>query len=194
MNTLAEKMCIDLLGRQLTGEDYIRMDKMLRHLPSEVRDSPGSIAEIIMRMENLKQFDAIVQRASFEAQQKIHKDLPRRVEIAAQAALCALRDQLPIDSSDAMRRLYKWGAMWMLSVSVIGFTVGVTFTKWWVSRPEMHHYAATETAFNRCIDASFGAASNGQRNGRNASAYDSTEFRNSARICAAEYADRRDIG
>ncbi|WP_022682556.1 hypothetical protein [Sphingobium bisphenolivorans] len=193
MATLAEKMCIDLLGRQLTGEDYIRMDKILRHLPSEVRDSPGAIAEIILRMENLKQFDAIVQRASFEAQQKIHKDLPRRVEIAAQAALCALRDQLPIDSSDSMRRLYKWGALWMLSVSVIGFTIGVVFTKWWVSKPEEHHYAIAETAFNRCIDASFGAASTDQRNRRDRSVYDSAEFRNNARICAAEYADRRGI-
>ena len=194
MATLAEKMCIDLLGRQLTGEDYIRLDKMLRHLPPEVRESPGSLAEIIMRMENLQQFEAILQRASFEAQQKIHKDLPRRVEMAAQAALCALRDQLPIDSSDSMRRLYKWGAMWMLSVSVIGFTAGLVVTKWWVSQPEEHHYAATETAFNRCIDASFGAASIDQQNRRDNSAYSSTEFRNNARNCAAEYADRRLIG
>ena len=132
----------------------------------------------------------VVQKATFETQQKIHRDLPNRVEKAAEMAFHAFRDLMPVDSRDAMARLCRWGAFWMLFALIFGFITGGAGTKWWLSRPEIRHHAISEINFNHCIDATFGAAVIKLQNHGKAANYDAEKFRGDSRICAAEYADR----
>ncbi|CAD7339426.1 hypothetical protein FIM10_12115 [Sphingomonadales bacterium 56] len=190
MRDLVEQMYRDLLEREASPEDYIRMEKFLRRLPSEMKNSPGVLAEVIFRVEHVRQMNEVVQKATFETQQKIHRDLPGRVEKAAEMAFHAFRDLMPVDSRDAMARLYRWGAFWMLFVLIFGFITGGASTKWWLSRPEIRHHAISEINFNHCINAVFGAAAIKRRNDDNAAGHDAEQFRSDARICAAEYADR----
>ncbi|WP_327753085.1 hypothetical protein VVT58_11435 [Sphingobium sp. SJ10-10] len=190
MRQLVEQMYRDLLEREASSEDYVKMEKFLRRLPAGMRDSPGVLAEIIFRLEHIRQIDEVVQRASFEAQQTVHRDLPKRVEKAAETAFYTFRDLMPVDSRDAMARLYRWGAFWMLFVLISGFITGGAGTKWWLSRPEIRHHAISEINFNHCIDATFGAAVIKLQSQGNAADYDAEKFRSDSRICAAEYADR----
>jgi hypothetical protein len=62
--------------------------------------------------------------ASFEAQQTVHRDLPKRVEKAAEAAFHTFRDLMPVDSLDAKARHYRWCAIWTLFVLIIGILAG----------------------------------------------------------------------
>ncbi|UZW54834.1 hypothetical protein NUH86_15335 [Sphingobium sp. JS3065] len=190
MRQLVEQMYRDLLEREASSEDYVRMEKFLRRLPAGMRDSPGVLAEIIFRLEHIRQIDEVVQKASFEAQQTVHRDLPKRVEKAAETAFYTFRDLMPVDSQDAMARLYRWGAFWMLFVLIFGLVTGGASTKWWLSRPEVRQHAISEINFNHCIDAVFGAAAIKQRNVAEAADYAVEQFRSDSRICAAEYADR----
>ncbi|WP_126000029.1 hypothetical protein [Sphingobium yanoikuyae] len=190
MRQLVEQMHRDLLEREASPDDYIRMHKFLRRLPVEMRDSPGVLAEIIFRSEHVRQIDEVVKKASFEAQQTVHRDLPKRVEKAAEAAFHTFRDLMPVDSLDAKARHYRWCAIWTLFVLIIGILAGGGGIKWWLSRPQIRHHAISEFDFNHCINAAFGAAAVKTRNGRNASDYDARQYLSDSRICAAEYADR----
>lgn len=191
MIDIADDIVRRLLRRQPTAEDYKRINVFMDHLPPEMRSSPGAIAEIVLRMEGIREFEAILQRASSDAQNRIHHELPERVEKAAERAFNHIRDKLPIDASDRFGRLLKYGSVCAVVIAAIGAAAGWTASNIATARYQMSHQAASELAFSRCVEAAAGAAvQTVDRHGDNIR-YNGAVFVTLSRNCAAEYADRR---
>lgn len=190
-NDLADTILRGFLRREPSGEDYKRIDQLAAALPHEMQDSPAVMADVILRAATLRRMEELVQTATFEAQQRIHRDLPERVDDAATQALRHIRDKLPVDSADRFGRLLKIGTIWTVMVVTVGLTAGWIGANRSNDRYHMAHQAATDSQFNRCVDAAIGAAAGVTDKSGGGARYDPAVFRDYARSCAAEYADRR---
>lgn len=131
-----------------------------------------------------------VDRLSFDGQQKIHRDLPLRIEQAAMSALVKMRDLLPVDYSDRFRRLIIAVTGWTAIVLFVAASAGWMLRGYVSNRTHAQHQATMERAFDDCITAAEGVAMT-SRAGLAGLRYDSAIYRTQARTCAAEYADRR---
>lgn len=190
MSDLVDTMFRELLGRAPSNEDRAAVSRLMIGLPDAIRASPAAVADIILRAEHIRALDDIMQKASWEAQQTIHRDLPQRIDQAAMAALIKLRDQLPVDGSDRIRRLIIAVAGWTAIAVIIAASAGWMTRDYVSDRRQAQHQAAMERAFNNCITAAEGIAMT-SRTGVEGMRYDSATYRTQARTCAAEYADRR---
>ena len=198
MSDVVGKMIREVLGRKPDAEDYATANEFFAQLPDEILASPAAVADIVIRIELIRQFKVevakgadLVKQASWDAQQRIHNDLPKRIDKAADAALNRMRDKLPIDAADRVSRLLKWGAAWTLWASIIAASGGWILAQRVAKRDAMTQQAAVERDFNACIDAAEGAAVSTVGRGGNPVRYDGEVYRTHARSCAAEYADRR---
>jgi hypothetical protein len=178
-----------LLGRQATSEDGLRIAKLISELPPELLASPAAVADIVLRAEHLRQVEEAINKASWNAQQRIHHDLPHRINEAALKALSTMRNQLPIDSADRVSRLFKWGTAWTITVLLVASLGGWMLRSRVADRQQIQMRAATDQTFNQCIDAAEGLAMTA-RPGIAGLRYDSAVYRAHARACALDYASR----
>ncbi|MDG2511069.1 hypothetical protein P7B04_00015 [Sphingobium yanoikuyae] len=191
MSISSEDMIRRLLRREPTAEDYKTMNQLIRDLPPELVSSPGVMAEIILRMEHVRELKAIMKQAAFEGQQRIHHDLDARVDRAAISALSRIRDTMPYNADDGAWRLLWIAFYWMVGVAVVAATASWMVAAWYMSPERQAHHAATETEFSRCVNAAAGGFTIGAKSKRDASEARRDMVRNDLMICAAEYADRR---
>lgn len=191
MNDRLQELYKSLFARSMMPDEELRLRRMVQALPREMRDSPAVLCDIILRADHIGQMQRIVQTASFEAQQRIYRDLPLRIDEAALKALNAIRDKIPINSADreirAMRLLIAWS---VFLIAIIAFFT-VASTRWWLLHDGYTHQAATDQAFDRCVVATtasltdIGALPTKRREAA------VIALRNGLGQCAAEYADRR---
>lgn len=191
MKDMVTEMAGRLLRRQPTADEYRTMNELLRELPPEFSSSPAQIAFIVLMTDMLSRFEEIVKKASWDAQQRIHKDLPARVETAALHALNRLRDTLPIDRSDRLSRVFMWTSILVATVGLSAGTLGFAFARSLDVRANATQNVMAERGFSTCMYAAAGAAAIATGKSANAVAYNATIYQARARICAAEYADRR---
>ena len=191
MKAMTTQMFERLLKRQATDEEYRRMSEFLRALPEEFSNSPAQVASIVIMTENLSQFEAIVKRASWDAQQKIHADLPKRVDAAALHALHHIRDQMPIDASDSMSRMLKWGSIFFATIAFGFFALGFRAADALQDRANATQNVMAEQGFVTCMNAAAGAAAIVNKKSATTAGYDAAIHQARARLCAAEYAYRR---
>lgn len=198
MRDVVGRMIRQLLDRTPQPEDYRRASEFFAQLPDEILASPAAVADIVGRIEHIRQMEEVVAKAAdlvrqagWETQQRIHSDLPHRIDRAAEAALSRIRDKLPIDAADRVSRLLKWGASWTVVVFVVAAVAGWLLADYVNRNEAMTQQAYAERAFNTCIDAAEGAAVSTVGRGGNPVRYDGALYRTRARSCAAEYADRR---
>ncbi|MFW2831682.1 hypothetical protein [Sphingomonas sp. ID0503] len=182
-----------LLERAPTADDYKRINQLTLDLPDELSRSPGAIAEIILRAEHLRQFEQVVKQASFDAQQRVHADLSQRIDAAALAALAKIRDRMPVDAADRLIRMLRWSVCWTLVVAITFAAAGWMLASRRAEQTLAEAHALNEELFKACMDEAAGAALRGP-NRRQASPLDVTTYVQTARECAASYADRRAAG
>ena len=191
MSNLVEQIMRDVLGRATTAEDYRQLSEMMIGLPAEIANSPGAMYELVSRMNFLQQLDATIAQAGREAQQKIHHDLPVRIDDAALKAVTKIRDTLPRDAAHSARRLYKLASFVTLALASLtacaGWVVGANYA----SAVRSTTHAASDREFGRCIDAATGAFVTTARGGTRPTPIRNETVRTDLMICAAEYADRR---
>jgi hypothetical protein len=153
---LADKIIRDMLRRSPTAEDYRRINDILNVLPDSIRSSPAAMFDIVMRTEFQRQLEETLKQASWAAQQRIHEDLPKRVDEAAIRALNKIRDLLPFDAADSARRMYKWAAIAMAITFVITWIPAYMLGQEKVHDDHAAAQAIVEGRRNRCIDAAVG--------------------------------------
>lgn len=191
MKDLADEIIRRFLKRQPTSDDYKRINDMLDLFPDEIRSSPGVMIEIVLRAEGIRKFESIMGQAITERTLRAESDASDLVTKMAVKALAALRDKLPIDSADRMGRLYRFGSIFSAIVLAIGFAAGWTYSNTSSARFHMTHQAASEAQFSSCIDSAEGAATSDVDRAGTGLRYNPKAYRDYARGCAAEYADRR---
>lgn len=191
MNDVVEKIIVEVLKRSPTPEDYRRTNEMLRALPPEMSSSPGAMCDIVLRMDHLRQMEEAIGKASLEAQQRIHHDLPNRIDDAALKALSKIRDCMPIDAAHSARSLYKTAFLFTMVIATVtgagGWILGVAFTE----RALTTTHAGSDLELGRCVDAATGAFTTSHRRGVRSTPISNNTVRNDLMICGAEYADRR---
>jgi hypothetical protein len=156
VSDLANKIIREALRRSPTAEDYRRINDMLNVLPDSIRSSPAAIFDIVMRTEFQRQLEETIKQAGWAAQQRIHEDLPKRVDEAALRALNKIRDLLPLDAADSARRMYKWAAIAMAITFVITWIPAYYLGQDKVHNDHAAAQAVVEVERNRCIDAAIG--------------------------------------
>jgi hypothetical protein len=191
MSDLARQIMQKILRRAPTAEDYRQLNEFLDDLPVEMASSPAVLYEIVCRMHFLQQLEAAIEMAGLHAQQRIHHDLPIRVEQAALIAINKIRDTLPRDAAASARRLYKFATMCTLGIAIVTGCAGWVLGANHVEAIQASTHAATDREFARCIDASTAAYATSARRGVRPAPITSDTVRNDLMICAAEYADRR---
>ncbi|MFW2830401.1 hypothetical protein [Sphingomonas sp. ID0503] len=186
-------MIVRLLGRSPTDEDYRRINQLILNLPPEIASSPGALAEIILRADHLDQLEKVVKQAAFDGQQRIHADLPQRIDDAALAALKKMRDRMPVDATDRLARMLKWSFCWTVIVAITFCTAGWMLANRQAEQTAAEAHALNEERFSACMDHAAGSALRAP-NKRGTPPIDITTYVQTARGCAASYADRRAAG
>lgn len=156
MSSTAEQIIRQVLSRQPTAEDYRRVEQIISLYPPEARSSPGAMVDVAVRVEFQHQLEETIKQASWAAQQRIHEDLPQRVDAAAIRALNKMRDLLPFDAADSARSMYKWAAIAMAITFVITWIPAYMLGQQAVRRDQANVQAIVETERDRCIDAAIG--------------------------------------
>lgn len=191
MSDLADKIIREVLRRAPTPDDYRRINEMLRALPREITSSPGAMYDIVLRMDYLRQLEDTIEKAGRESQQRIHHDLPGRIDQAAMKALLKIRDSLPVDAAHSAKRLYQTAAIATIILATMfgasGWVLGANAVK----KERATTHAASDRELGRCVDAATGAFTTSARYGTRASPISSDTVRNDLMVCGAEYADRR---
>lgn len=191
MSSLAEQIMRNVLGRATTAEDYRQLNEMMSALPAEIATSPGAMYELVSRMNFLQQLDATIAQAGREAQQKIHRDLPARIDDAALKAMLKVRDTLPVDAAHTAKQLYFTTAVGTLVVSIVACCAGWVLGGNHVKAERAATHAASDRELGRCVDAATGGFVTSARNGTRPVPIRNETIRNELMICGAEYADRR---
>jgi len=179
-----------IVGREPTEKDRVMMAKLRTELPHELLGSPAAVADIILRANMLSLLQEKIDGITFSAQQVIHRDLPDRIDKAALAALNKMRDHLPIDTKDSLRRLIQTATVWTVLVCIVAGAGGWMLHGYATAHQQAGQQASMDQAFERCVTAAEGFAMT-SKPGVDALRYDSAVYRTQARACAAEYADRR---
>ena len=190
MDERIRQMFHQLFSRKATSEEEAAVKQMIANLPPSILASPAAVADIVLRANTIIEMRREVDRASLASQQRIHNDLSIRIEQAAFKALTKLRDSIPHDHRDAVRRLIRVAAAWSALVFVIAVIAGWMLRGYADARHAASGNARMEQQFARCIDAAEGASATVQHDGR-PPRYDARIYRDQARACAAEYADWR---
>lgn len=184
----------DILGRKPEVEVSRTVEKLLRNVPTELQDDPGFIAEVVIRANHIRELQAAVNDAVTGARRLAEMNGEQHAMQIAAKVWRKVMDHLPVSTAHTLRRQFQIACGWSLIVLAIGMIAGWSVLE---SRYDSHrqsNQAATESAFNRCIDAAEGhARSIRNRDGRGEH-YDPAVYRSTARSCAAEYADRRAEG
>lgn len=191
MSSLAEKIMRDVLGRATTAEDYRQLNEMMSALPAEIATSPGAMFELVSRMNFLQQLEVSIAKAGREAQQKIHYDLPARIDQAALQAMIKVRDTLPVDAAHTAKKLYFTTAIGTLVIGIFSCCAGWVLGENHVKAERAVTHAASDRELGRCVDAATGAFVTSARAGTRPAPIKPETVRNDLMICGAEYADRR---
>lgn len=191
MSNLAEQIMRNVLGRATTAEDYRQLNEMMAALPPEIATSPGAMYELVSRMNFLQQLDATIAQAGREAQQKIHYDLPARIDDAALKAMLKVRDTLPVDAAHTAKKLYFTTALGTLVIGIFCCCAGWILGENHVKAERAATHAASDRELGRCVDAATGAFVTSARAGVRTAPIRNETVRNDLMICGAEYADRR---
>lgn len=194
MKEMISDMFTRLLQRQPNDDEYRKMNELLRELPEEFSTSPGQIAFIVVMTDVLSRFETTVKKASWDAQQRIHADLPQRVEAAAVRALNHLRDVLPIDRSDRFARVFMWTSVLVATVGLFAGGLGFALAQTLDTQALSAQKVFAEQAFVVCLEAADGAAMSGGKSSGKTLHYNPQIYQARARLCAAGYADRRAKG
>ncbi|USI79095.1 hypothetical protein [Sphingopyxis sp. USTB-05] len=191
MSSLAEQIMRNVLGRAATAEDYRQLNEMMSALPAEIATSPGAMYELVARMNFLQQLEATIAQAGREAQQKIHYDLPARIDDAALKAMLKVRDTLPVDATHTARKLYFTTALGTLVIGMLACGAGWVLGENHIKAERAATHAASDRELGRCVDAATGGFVTSARNGTRPVPIRNETIRNDLMICGAEYADRR---
>lgn len=186
-----EQVMRRMLGREPTTGEFDEFHRMLSVFPPDIRNSEAAMIFITVVSTQVKALKDIVQNAGWESQQRIHKDLPGRIDEVALAAVRKIRDTIPIDSSDRFQRLLKTATIATAMVLFLGGLFGFA-----LGERAVHHVAgparsSSEVLFSQCLDAAQGAAAFADSQHGQPGHYDPVVYREEARVCAAAYADRR---
>lgn len=185
MSSLVEKTIRQALRREPTAEDYRQVNEMLSALPGEMRNSPGVVCEVVLRIEFLRKLEESIQQASWKAQQQIHADLPHRIDEAALRALSKMRSLMPTDASDAARRMLKTAALFVavaaLAAGVWGYVMGQYMTR----RAVAARQTTIQAERSHCIDAAVGQLAVGSRSSSNPSSSMLATARNDLLACVS---------
>lgn len=191
MSSLAEKIMRDVLRRAPTAEDYRQLNEMLAALPDEITSSPGALYELVSRMDFLQQLKSTVDMAGRDAQQRIHYDLPVRIDEAALKAMMKVRDTLPVDAAHTAKKLYFTTAFGTLVIGIFACCAGWVLGENHIEAKRAATHAASDRELGRCVDAATGAFVTSARNGTRPVPIRNETIRNDLMVCGAEYADRR---
>lgn len=183
-------MIVAMLGREPDAEDRRLLDLMLGHMPVALLTDEGVVAEAVSRVEHVRELRRAVSEATVGARRMAEIDGEQYAIQVANKVWRRIMDHLPADTATTLTRQFRIACMWTLLVLIVGSIGGWSLREWRYDRERRSTQAATDRAFNRCIDAAEGAALSGGQ-GVAALRSDSGAYRTQARTCAAEYADRR---
>ncbi|MEO1968422.1 MAG: hypothetical protein ABGW87_06885 [Sphingomonadaceae bacterium] len=194
MKHLADDIVRKFLERQPTPKEYRDIAELLDLAPIEMRESPAAVFQVVMLIASIQQQRETLKEATWEAQQKVHHDLPNRIDEAAYKALNKMRDLLPINAKDTTRRIMKVVTLCVVSVGLLcgvaGYIVGAKHER----NFNASSHAASDLEFARCVDAASGAFAESYRRGIRKAPVSSDIVRYDLGACAAEYADRKATG
>jgi hypothetical protein len=190
MSSIADQIIRQVLQRQPTAEDYRRMDAILSLYPPEVRSSPGAMVDVAVRIEFHRQLEETIKQAGWSAQQRIHEDLPKRVEQAAIQALNKMRDLMPFDAADSARRMYKCAAIAMAITFMITFIPAYVLGQQAAQRGFEANEAAAHSERNRCVDAAIGGMAVAELSRANSGSAALQVIRNELLACIAKTVER----
>jgi hypothetical protein len=184
----------NMLRRKPDLQDLRTVEQLLRNVPPELQDDPGFIAETVVRANHIRELKSVVDDAVTGARRLAEMDGEQHAMQIASKVWRKVMDHLPVSAADRLRRQFQIACAWSLIVLAIGAISGWTYRENRYDAARQSHQAATETAFNRCIDAAEGHAGSVRNRDGKGERYDPAVFRSIARTCAAEYADRRAEG
>ena len=190
MTESMEDMIVRILGRDATREDAARIKEITRNLPSSYVQSPAAMAGVVLMAGFLQQMHEEFTELLHKGSERFSKELPQRVDQAAIGALNMMRDKLPMNAHDTVTRMMKWLAFSTLVVFVIAAIAGWVAHGTITHRDNIQHQAASEQIFTGCMDAAAGGALT-RTSTRAAPSIAPEVYQEKARICAAQYADRR---
>lgn len=191
MRDLIDRITISALGRAPTDADRKKLDMQLRSMPPELRDSPAAIWDLVVRTDQLRQFEEIVAETTRQGQERIHKDLQPRMEELLYTTISRIREKMPMNPVQASARLIKLAAIGALVLFVVAFGAGYSWAHMADRKDRERHHAATDVELTRCIDAAAGGfAFNARRYGRT-EPMSLDPVHDDLRACGDEYADRR---
>lgn len=189
-----QQLMQDMLGRKPDLQDLQTVERLLRNVPRELQDDPGFVAETVIRADHIRELQEVLKDAVTGARRLAEMDGEQHAMQIAAKVWRKVMDHLPVSTADTLRRQFQIACAWSLAVLIIGVITGWTVRENRYDSVRRSSQAASETSFNRCIDAAEGIArSIRDRDGRG-ERYDPAVFRSAARSCAAEYADRRAEG
>lgn len=156
MSNLVDKIIRQALGRESTAEDYRKVHEMLSALPDEMRSSPGVICDIVLRMEFIRKLEATIQQAGWEAQQRIHADLPHRIDDAAYKALNKIRTMMPASAAGAVRGMLMTALVLLTILSLVSSMSGWVLGQNHLQKALVERQRSGQVDVARCVDASIG--------------------------------------
>lgn len=175
-------------GRRADRRDTELIDNLSANLPSSVLSDVGMMTEIAIRANHVRQLESVLDRAGDIARRKAEIDGEKYAIDAANKVWRRVLDQLPVDTITTLRRWCMAVAIYAVVALIVGAALGWNLREYRYRAVRQSQQAATEQEFSRCIDAAEGRA---QLSGPRGARSSPEKFREEARICAAEYADRR---
>lgn len=183
------ELFVRMVERSPDKRDYELIDKLAITIPDELKNDLGWKAELVMRASHIRELERVMNSAGNVVRRKVELDGEEWAMKAADRVWRRIEDQLPPSASTAVAKCFFYGAICMAFIGGAGVILGMNLTEQKHEIASRSTQALTENEFATCVNAASYEASQ-IRSGK-VVAHDAAVFRDAARTCAAEYADRR---
>lgn len=180
-----KELFIRMIGRSPDRRDYELIDKLAITLPDELKNDIGMKAELVLRAAHIRQLQEVMNEAANVVRRKVEIDAEKWAMDAANRVWRRVEAQLPPSASTAVFR----------TLVMIAIACAISFAGGWIVCEERYETASqslqalSETDFAFCVNDAAQHAS--QIRAGKVPGDAGQALRESTRICAAEYDQRR---
>ncbi|QHL91635.1 hypothetical protein GVO57_13545 [Sphingomonas changnyeongensis] len=185
---------VDVVGREPEQFEIESIEAMLARAPDALKEDPAFLVEQVLRGHHLGEINRSIDKLMITSREYATSQGETYAMAVADKVWRRVMDNLPWHAqTDAASRFQRYSVI-LAILFLLGFISGWSCLRFAYAYDRQSNQVLSETAFAACIDGAVGASVTASGKAARTGAIRSDVFVNRARLCAADYADRRATG